>query len=482
MMYPKISFALALAVALLAAHSLHAAGTIKWKGSASNWNSALNWDLNRLPGNGDTIVIAQSGANVSYDAPSTTANYPIFTVDSANAADAMPTLTLAQAGTTLNTGAMNVGISHKGAVNQSAGAVTVTTFNGMNMGLDAGSTASYSLSGGATLTINSQLIIADTGTATFTQNSGTVDLNYQGFTGAVAIGASTGGNGAYTLSAGTFKAGTLQVSPYGGAGVFTQAAGNVTLSEELDLGDTAVDFGGQATFNHNGGAITTPALNIGRTGVFKQAGGTLKTAAINIDSANGGKLDLTNQSMVVDWTGTSALSAVDALVKSGSANKAWTGSGIRSSNAAADATKHTGIGFGEASDVLKLTGSATANWQGQDVDATSVLVRYTLYGDADLDGIVGLSDLLRLANNYGTNGATWASGDFDGDHIVGLSDLLALANNYGGSLPAAVPGAAPDFAADMAIAFSSVPEPGLAGLLAVGLGTSLLRRRGRQGM
>ncbi len=55
-------------------------------------------------------------------------------------------------------------------------------------------------------------------------------------------------------------------------------------------------------------------------------------------------------------------------------------------------------------------------------------------GDADRDGVVGLNDLLSLANNYGTTptaGDPWAAGDFDGDGIIGLNDLLILANHYG---------------------------------------------------
>src|SRR5207245_2204270 len=58
-------------------------------------------------------------------------------------------------------------------------------------------------------------------------------------------------------------------------------------------------------------------------------------------------------------------------------------------------------------------------------------VRFTLPGDADLDGNIGVGDLGALATNYGvTSGATWSQGNFNSDGKVDISDLGALATNY----------------------------------------------------
>ena len=87
---------------------------------------------------------------------------------------------------------------------------------------------------------------------------------------------------------------------------------------------------------------------------------------------------------------------------------------------------------------------------GQTVDATAILARNTLPGDATLDATVDFNDLVKLAQNYNTiGGKTWAQGDFTGDGNVDFNDLVILAQRYNTALPAgaatpvAIAGAAP---------------------------------------
>ncbi len=98
-------------------------------------------------------------------------------------------------------------------------------------------------------------------------------------------------------------------------------------------------------------------------------------------------------------------------------------------------------------------------------------------GDADLDGTVGLNDLLKLANHYGQPG-TWFDGDFDYDGNVGLNDLLILANNYGTATPGS-PVPASSFESDFALVTGSVPEPSSLLILGGLLGMRCLARRKR---
>ena len=57
-----------------------------------------------------------------------------------------------------------------------------------------------------------------------------------------------------------------------------------------------------------------------------------------------------------------------------------------------------------------------------------------LLGDVDGDGHVAFSDLLILAQHYGSTNATWSTGDLDSDGAVGFSDLLLFAQHYGDAL------------------------------------------------
>lgn len=195
-------------------------------------------------------------------------------------------------------------------------------------------------------------------------------------------------------------------------------------------------------------------------------------------SVTGGQLDLTNNRLIVDYTGASPITSIRQQLAAGlnAAGARWTGNGIVSSNAAADAT--LAIGYGEASDVV---GAVGGNFGTEPVDATSVVARLTRAGDTNLDGLVNFTDLLALARNYGATGSVWTKGDFDYDGLTNFSDLLTLARNYNTALPSeAIPGAPAEFSADLAAAFATaVPEPTMVGMLGI-LATGALARRRRR--
>jgi hypothetical protein len=214
----------------------------------------------------------------------------------------------------------------------------------------------------------------------------------------------------------------------------------------------------------------------------------LGTLAIQTDAGGAplGTLDLADTALIVNYDGPSPIAGLRAALVSAYAPAAashWTGTGISSSVAARSSA--AAVGYGEAAEVLGLIGSQTAPFQGQTADATSVLVRYTLAGDATLDGVVDFNDLVKLAQNYNmtvsaTSDGWWARGDFTYDGVVDFNDLVRLAQNYNGTLPAgAVPGAAAGFGGDVAAAFASVPEPAALGGLAVIAAAGLPGRRRR---
>jgi T5SS/PEP-CTERM-associated repeat protein len=198
-----------------------------------------------------------------------------------------------------------------------------------------------------------------------------------------------------------------------------------------------------------------------------QGGATSAVHDITIDPA--GHVDLADNALLVDYTGPSPLAAVRTAIL----NHSLTSSML---------TSATAIGYAEASDVLSPTGGT---FVGQAADASTVLARFTLAGDANLDSTVDFNDLVRLAQSYNATVSAvtdgwWGRGDFTGDGVVDFNDLVKLAQNYNTTLPAAPVVDAPDgFAADFAAAIAQAPEPAAPALLAILALFSARRKRAR---
>jgi hypothetical protein len=203
------------------------------------------------------------------------------------------------------------------------------------------------------------------------------------------------------------------------------------------------------------------------------AGGkTLVTHVLTITDS--GRLDLANNRLVVDYDGVnSPLANVANLIKLGFgvAGARWQGPGIVSGAAGADAAM--GIGYAEASDVLRLSGNQSADFGGEMVDATSVLVRFTRLGDANLDGRVDFSDFQRLERGFGRTGQRWAGGDFDYDGLVTRADFGLLYANFGRGID-------PGGAAAMDVLAPGLPEPGWAAVSVVGFTLIGVKRGNRR--
>jgi len=113
-------------------------------------------------------------------------------------------------------------------------------------------------------------------------------------------------------------------------------------------------------------------------------------------------------------------------------------------------------------------------------DGKPLRMKLTIAGDADLDGSVGFSDLVAMAQHYGSgeNSALWDDGDFNYDQKVDFSDLVVIAQNYGGSLASLpIAGASAEFQNDLASAFALVPEPSGIMLICGAAGAFITRRR-----
>ena len=225
----------------------------------------------------------------------------------------------------------------------------------------------------------------------------------------------------------------------------------------------------------NGGVLAT--VKVRNNGPTTITGGTLKTAngltvadpagtsvfpegqfTIAGGASPAGKLDLSKGGAVFEYSTVSVASTVSALLDSGYGSGNWDGNGIVSSDAAASPSTHA-VGWAESSAL-----GSPATFLGQAVDSTSVLVRYTRQGDANLDGTTGLADFSLVGANYNQPG-TWNTGDFNYDGLTGLGDFSLLAANYNQSAGSGVSGRP-----------GAVPEPATLGLLAAAAILGLRRR------
>ena len=268
------------------------------------------------------------------------------------------------------------------------------------------------------------------------------------------------------------------VSGTNGTEVHVDAGGLATFRGSVT---GPITFTGDGSINLEGGVSSIASLSAGNVVVRPQAvmqvgsvhanslsvigelsvrlngtaTGTSKVNRLAIDPE--GYLNLGNNALIVDYdsnSGGSPLLDVQSDILGGQ----LAGGGTAAAAGAAVPGVGYGVGYAEAARIL---GPSGGSFMGQTVDASAVLVRYTLLGDSDLNGVVNFGDLLSLARNYGLGGGrVWAEGDYDYNGVVNFADLLILARNYGGSLPTEpVAGAPADFAQDLAAAAAAVPEP-----------------------
>ena len=269
------------------------------------------------------------------------------------------------------------------------------------------------------------------------------------------VAGSTVTMGIGNLTAGGNNTDTTFAGAISGSGSLTKVGtGTMTMTgNNTYTGGTTVSAGKLIANKLSNGTLTiasSASAQISAKGLPNSASGTTVVPALSI--ASGASLDLTNNSLVIDYTG-----AVGTLVGD---TRAMLVSGQLTSSSA-DATHK--LGYGDNAVLGKTT------FGGVSVDSSSLLVKYTYGGDSNLDGQVDVTDLGALATNWQTS-SVWTGGDFNYDGFVDVTDLGILATNWQAGVGSPLGAGSFDAALSaVGLGNASVPEPASLGLIGLAL-------------
>ena len=108
----------------------------------------------------------------------------------------------------------------------------------------------------------------------------------------------------------------------------------------------------------------------------------------------------------------------------------WQGTGLTSSAAANDPTKLTGLAV-----LLNDRGNGTPLYNvfdGQSVNANTILVKYTWNGDMDLNGTVDADDYYRIDTGFSQRLTSYRNGDLDFSGGVDADDYYLIDSAFHG--------------------------------------------------
>jgi len=347
-------------------------------------------------------------------------------------------------GGTVNAYDVMVGTRGEGSLSQTGGASYVQV---LRAGADAGGDGTIALGGDGEIHCGFMTYVGHYGQGEFVQTGGTHEV-----LAGVVLGTHADAGGTYDMLAGVLRAAQLVVGAAGTGTLRLAPPADVALTDRLTLGvDGRMPADSQGTIRLAGGAManlsTTPSNLPGLAGLTLVAEGGLEAKTL-VEAAGEDR-----GAVAAGWNENFALGTLQLG-----------GAAAGRAQLVNETANRPAGSCGEALYVhtLQLNPGAAVSTGG--------LPLYYLNGkepkrfflaDANLDGTVGIADLSAVADHYGEReGVRWSTGDFNGDGEVGIADLSALADMYGSQTDAG----------------TSVPEPAICALLAVG---AIITRRRR---
>jgi uncharacterized repeat protein (TIGR03803 family)/autotransporter-associated beta strand protein len=286
----------------------------------------------------------------------------------------------------------------------------------------------------------------------------------------------------------------------GTAALTNSGAGTLTLATANTYSGGTIVTNGKVTIEPTGSessalangplTITGGEVQLAKNVTEGSQSGSAPTSNVTLTSlsiSGNGTLDIGNNHIIITYGDDSdPISTIVGYLQSGFNNGNWNGPGIVSSSiVAANANPNApqyGIGFSNGADQINGHPIVSGLSSGQ------IEIKYTLLGDANLDGTVNGADFSILAANFGQGYTNWDQGNFLFTPAVNGADFSALAHNFGqGDSGADVAISQTDIQALDAFALANnltlpaigaVPEPAAAMLLlSTSVGTLLRRRR-----
>src|SRR4029078_579080 len=105
-------------------------------------------------------------------------------------------------------------------------------------------------------------------------------------------------------------------------------------------------------------------------------------------------------------------------------NGAWDQPGITSTTARNHPSHSTTLGILSGAERSTVGGNGTL--AGQPYAPGDTLVKYTYYGDTDLNGRVNFDDYVRIDNGFNNHLSGWMNGDFDGNGQINFDDYVLI--------------------------------------------------------
>jgi hypothetical protein len=242
-------------------------------------------------------------------------------------------------------------------------------------------------------------------------------------------------------------------------------------TQSLNIGG---NLGVETDYTHDGGSVSAAMVEVGGTllvsrGALRQTGDTSGRAG-DVYVARGALFNIGTGGFVIDYAegDTSPIDRLTADILAGR---------IISQPAGAPEAPQATV------TAIDTAVTPVGDFNGRTPDLTSVVLMRVVAGDATLDGIVNLDDLVTLAAHFDEASGRWTAGDVNHDGLVDAQDLSVVADTYGtimradGSTETDV-SLRERFSADWSLAQTlAVPEPTMLAVLGCAAAFVLGRKR-----